>query len=193
MTVSRSLRYVAFALMALFGLVGGLFVIGETFTDPGGWTAVWLTALWLLPLAALALFALLRPQQAGPVLVVATGLVLAFAVADSLLRIIPRDEWGPVTAVSVFSVGVALAFLGLHRARLAGLLMVVAALTQFAAIALGFVVHGGGDGPGPGAMLGGSSGVMVTPLLLAGALFLLADGSEHRPPARRTTGHQPAH
>lgn len=172
MPSSKILTYVAFALMALFGLLGGAFVLGEVFTDPGGWTAVWLSALWVVPLVGLSLFGLLRPETAGPVLVVVTAVVAVFTLADSLLDIIPRDDWGPVAAIVVFTLGVTLAFLGLHRALLAGSLMVGIALTQLVATLAGAAVHAAGDGAGAG--LGGSSGVVVLPLLVIGALFVEA-------------------
>ena len=175
MRAATVLRYVAFSLMALFGLFGGLFVAGETFDDPGGWLAVGVTALWVLPLAALALFAVRRPAAAGPVLVGSTACAVLFTLADSAFGIIPRDDWGPVAAIVVFALGVALAFLGLHRAELAGLLMVVAALGQLAATAIGV----GDEGPGPGARLGGSSGVVILPLLVVGLLFLIAGSLGH--------------
>jgi hypothetical protein len=167
--------------MAVFGLLGGLFVAGYAFEDPGGWAAVGMTALWVLPLVALSVFALLRPEAAAPAFIWVTFAVGLFTLADSAFGVIPRDEWGPVAAVVVFALGVALAFLGLHRAGLAGLLMIVTGLVQFAAIAVGVTVHESGDGPGPGAMLGGSSGVVVMPLLLVGALFLLSGLLDHRP------------
>jgi hypothetical protein len=180
--------------MAVFGLLGGLFVAGYAFEDPGGWAAVGMTALWLLPLVALSVFALLRPEAAAPVFVWVTVAVGLFTPADSLFGLIPRDEWGPVAVVGVFALSVALAFLGLHRAGLAGLLMIVTGLVQLAAIVVGVVVHEPGDGPGPGAMLGGSSGVVVMPLLLVGALFLLSGLVDHEPlrpgPAPRV---RPAH
>ncbi len=172
MPSSKILTYVAFTLMALFGLLGGAFVLGEVFTDPGGWTAVWLSALWVVPLVGLSLFALLRPETAGPVLVVVTAVVALFTLADSLLDIIPRDDWGPVAAIVVFTLGVTLAFLGLHRALLAGSLMVGIALAQLVATLAGAAVHAAGDGAGAG--LGGSSGVVVLPLLVIGALFVEA-------------------
>lgn len=173
MPSSKVLTYVAFTLMALFGLLGGAFVLGEIFTDPGGWTAVWVSALWLVPLVGLSAFALLRPEAAGPVLVVVTTVVALFTLADSLVGLIPRDDWGPVAAIVVFTLGVTLAFLGLHRALLAGSLMVGIALAQLVATLAGVAVHAG-DGPGPGAGLGGSSGVVVLPLLVIGALFVEA-------------------
>ena len=168
---AKVLRYVAFTLMALFGLFGGLFVAGEAFSDPGGWQAVAMTAAWALPLIALSVFSLRRPAEAGPVFVGATALVVLFTLADSAFGIIPRGT-GPFGAVVVFAIGVALAFLGLHRAELAGLLMVVAGLAQLAA-----TVIGRGSEPGP--MFGGSSGVVVLPILLVGLLFLLAGALGH--------------
>jgi len=169
---AKVLRYVAFTLMALFGLFGGMFVAGEAFLDPGGWQAVAMTAAWALPFIALSVFALRRPAAAGPVFVGATALVVLFTLADSAFGIIPRDSWGPVAAVVVFAIGVALAFLGLHRAELAGLLMVVAGLAQLAATVIG-------RGSEPGAMFGGSSGVVVLPILLVGLFFLLAGALGH--------------
>jgi hypothetical protein len=168
---AKVLRYVAFTLMALFGLFGGLFVAGEAFSDPGGWQAVAMTSAWALPIIVLSVFALRRPAAAGPVFVGATTLVVLLTLADSAFGIIPRGT-GPVGAVVVFAIGVALAFLGLHRPELAGLLMVVAGLAQLAATVIGRASE-------PGAMFGGSSGVVVLPILLVGLLFLLAGTLGH--------------
>lgn len=181
MTGARALRYVAFGLMAFFGLIGGLFVVGEAFTDPGGWTAVLMSAAWLVPAVALAVFAVRRPAPAARVMVGLVATVVAFSIADSMFGIIPEDDWGPVTAVVVFATGVVVAFLGLRRALLAGVLMVGLAAGQVVAILVSLAVHLGSDGDGPpaGAMLGGSSGVMIMPVLLAGALFVVAGTAAH--------------
>ncbi|HEX6247957.1 MAG TPA: hypothetical protein VFZ64_08820 [Nocardioidaceae bacterium] len=177
---AKAVRYTAFTLMTLFGLLGGLFVAGYAFEDPGGWTAVLMTAAWVVPMVGLSVLALLRAERAALVLVGATAVVIAFSLADSAFGIIPRDDWGPVTAVAVLALGVTLAFLGLHRAALAGVLMIVTALGQLAATALGYAVHGVGEGgPGLGAMLGGSSGVVVLPILLVGILFMVAASLGH--------------
>jgi hypothetical protein len=174
MRLAKILRRTAFTFMMVFGLVGTLFVAGYAFEDPGGLTAVWMTAAWVLPMAALAGLALLRPETGGPVLTFATVLVLGFTVIDSVVGVVPRDDVGPVAAITVFALAVALAALGLHRAKLAGVLMVTTALAQLAATALGVLVHENGEGPGLGALLGTSSGVVVVPVLIAGAAFWLA-------------------
>jgi hypothetical protein len=178
---AKVLRYGAFTLMTLFGLLGGLFVAGYAFDDPGGWPAVAMTALWVVPLVALSVFAVRSPAAAGPVFVGATAVAVLFTLADSALGIIPRDDWGPVAAIAVFAIAVALAFLGLHRAVLAGLLLVAIGLAQLAATVMGVAIHvsGDGEGPGPGAMLGGSSGVVILPILLVGLLFLFAGSLDH--------------
>lgn len=178
---ARIVRYVAFGAMALFGLVGGLFAAGYAFEDPGGWTAVAMTVLWVLPVALLVLLALLRPAAAGPVFVGVTAVVATATVLDAAFALVPRDAWGPVGAVSVLGLGVALAFLGLHRAGLAGLLMVVLGLAQLLATVLAHLGEAPGEGPGLGAMLGGSSGVVVPPLLVVGALFLVSGRLAHEP------------
>lgn len=188
---SKVLRYTAFGMMVLFGLLGGLFVAGYAFEDPGGWTAVLMTVGWVLPMLALIAYALVRKQAAGPVFVAVTAFVGLGTVLDSLVTIVPRDSWGPVLAVTVFSLGVALAFLGLYRTRLAGLLLVALALVQLVATALVHLVHGelfAAEGPGLMALLGGSSGVVVLPLLVVGVLFLMSDSLGHEP---RTRAHRP--
>jgi hypothetical protein len=179
--VARIVRYVAFGAMVLFGLGGGLFAAGYAFEDPGGWTAVAMTVLWVLPVALLVLLALLRPAAAGPVFVGVTAVVATATVLDAAFELVPRDAWGPVGAVSVLGLAVALAFLGLHRAGLAGLLMVVLGLAQLLATVLPHLGQPPGEGPGLGAMLGGSSGVVVLPLLVDGALFLVSGRLAHEP------------
>ena len=168
------LRRVAFGVMAVFGLFGTLFVAGETFADPGGWAAAGVTALWLVPMLGLVALAVLRPELSARVMVPVTLVVAVATVADAAFALVPRDSWGPVAAIAVFATAVVLGFLGLHEAGLAGRLIVGLALAQLVATVLTPMLHGRGEG-GPGASLGGSSGVVVMPLLLVGALFLVSD------------------
>lgn len=190
MTVAKTLRYVAFGLMALFGLLGSAFVIGETFMDPGGWPAFWVSCLWVVPMLGLSVFALRRPEKAGRVLPVVTAVVLVLVIVDALFGVVPRDDWGPVAAVAVFALGVALGCLGLHRPGQAGLLMVVVAVVMLVAVIGNVVMHQTGALP-PGPGLGGSSGAVVMPLLVVGVMFLVAAALAHEPVQPRSS--QPSH
>lgn len=174
MRIAKVLRRTAFTFMMAFGLLGTLFVAGYALDDPGGLTGIGMTAAWVLPMATLGALALVRPDTGAPVLTFATVMVLGFTLVDGIVGVVPRDDVGPVAAITVFALAVALAALGLRRAKLAGVLMVVTALVQLGATVLGAVVHGVGEGPGPGALLGSSSGVVVLPVLVAGAAFWLA-------------------
>jgi hypothetical protein len=194
--VAAVVRYVAFGLMLVFGVVAGAFVVGVTFDDPGGAGAVALTAAWLLPLVALSVFAFLRPDGAVPVLVGLTALVGLFVALDASLGLVPRGQ-GPVDAVAVFALGVALGVLGLHRPRPAGFLLLLLAGMMLVGLAGSVLAHGGEQGAGT---LGGSSGVVTVPAILVGALFMLAGtleppqavsdtpSAEERPASSRATG-----
>lgn len=174
MRIAKVLRRTAFTFMMAFGLLGTLFVAGYALDDPGGLTGIGMTAAWVLPMVTLGALALVRPDTGAPVLTFATVMVLGFTLVDGIVGVVPRDDVGPVAAITVFALAVALAALGLHRAKLAGVLMVTTSLVQLGATVLSAVVHGVGEGPGPGALLGSSSGVVVLPVLVAGAAFWLA-------------------
>ena len=176
------LKATAFTWLMLVGLFGGAFVVAETVDDPSGSAAIVLVASWLAPLVAFAVLASLRPATAQPVFVVATLLVAVFSLADASWEIIPRDDWGPLAAVAVFALGVALGFLGLRRPTPAGLMLVVAALAQLGAVLMR------SDGAGP-RLVGGSSGVVILPLLVGGVLFLLAGRRGGARSDTRAQGH----
>jgi hypothetical protein len=170
---SRILGYLAFAVMTVYAVLAGGFILGETFIDTGALTGVGVSLLWAVPLVGLSVLAARRPDTAAEVLVVLTGLVAVFALANAVLGLVPGDV-GPVAAIMVFTLGVALGFLGLHRALPAGLLMLAAVAAQLAATVLAHAMHGIGVGPGPGAMLTTSSRSVVLPLVAVGLLYLLA-------------------
>lgn len=182
--VDNTLRYAAFGWMMLVGLFGGAFVAGETFDDPGGWAAVLMVASWLLPLLGLAALALLRATIAEGVFVAATVVVALFTLADSAFGIIPRDDWGPVAAITVFALAIALGFLGLRRPALAGILLLGVGVAQAGAVLLVRVGIGGDRVFG-----GGSSSIVIVPVLIGGALYVLAGRRDmgtigRRPPSR---------
>jgi hypothetical protein len=175
---ARILRYVAFGLAMLYAVLGGAFVIGETFADPGGAAAAGLVASWLVPLVALVALVLLRPDRAATVLVWVTGAVVVFVLLAGTL-VDPRGQTDPMGAIAVFALAVALAFHGVRRPRPAGMLLVAAAAALAVAALLDAAVHGHRTG------IGGSAAAVVLPVLVIGGLFLLAGALEHR-----TTGPQ---
>ena len=61
---ARILKRTGFGVMAFITASFGLFIVGETFTDPGGWQAFGLVAAWAVPLTALAAAAWWRPGWA---------------------------------------------------------------------------------------------------------------------------------
>ena len=128
---ARFLRWAGFGLVV--GIAGffALFVVGETFTDPGGWRAVALVAAWVLPLAVCCVIVWWRPDAGVWLLAVLTALVLAWDVwlaidPDTWRRI--EDENGPVHAIAVLTLAAAVALLGLERTRAAGVLLVLIAV-----------------------------------------------------------------
>lgn len=177
---AKFFKYTAFTLMTLFGVLGGLFAAGYAFEDLELALAIGLTAAWVVPMIGLSVFALRAHDLAPRVFVGLTALAVLLTLFDSAVGLVPRDDVGPVASIAVLVLGVGLASLGLRRASLAGLLMVVLALGQFAATLLGHLGEWtGGEGPGMGDMLGGSSGVVVAPVLMAGVLFLAAGALAH--------------
>jgi hypothetical protein len=175
---AKVLKVVGVTLVWLLGLFGTLFIAGETLDDPGGVTGLALVLSWAVPMTALSVFALARPHRAVRVLALALLLVAVFSVVDAVAQVVPRDEWGPVATVAVFTVAVPSGLLGLNRAREAGLLLLGAAGLQALTLAIEAVTQD--DGRPFGAALGGSNGVLVLPLLVVAALFL-ASGATQRP------------
>lgn len=189
--LARTLRIVAVVLTALIGFVATAFVVGETFDDPGGMTAVGLSAAWVVPMLALVLLVLWRPDLATWLLPALTAVVAVFVLLDASLGLVPRDV-GPLDGLLVLVLAVPTGLLGWRRPRLAGFSLVAMSVLLLVASALTRT------GAPLTAILGGSSGVLVLPLLLVGGLLVLAwlleSPEPHepqdrvRPPAGTTTG-----
>lgn len=137
---SSILRRAGFIVMAATTLFFGLFVVGETFMNPGGWEAVGLVAAWAIPLAALAAIAWFRPDWAVWVFAV----LIAGLVAMSIWFALDPDGWrafedrnGPIRDVITFVVAAAVALLGLKRTRAAGLMLLVLGTVPLAIMSLG--------------------------------------------------------
>ena len=183
---AKVLRYAAFTLMMLVGLLGALFVAGYAFSDLSIWVAIASTAAWLLPTVLLAVVVLRHPNESAPWLVALTALVAVLTVLDSVFAVVDRDALGPVAPIAVSALAVSLAVLGLRRASLAGLLLVLLGVTQLGATALGFGGEArGGGGPTLGDLLTMSGGVVVAPVVVVGLLYLVAGALSHESPRIR--------
>lgn len=170
--MAKALRWTAFGIMALTSVFFGAFLVGETLSDPGGWTAVLLITAWAVPLVALCALAWWRPRVAQRVLGVLTGVLIAasvwFTIAPSAWRSV-ENQHGPVRAVAVWVVAAPVAVLGLKLGRAAGVLLLLAG-------GIPLVLSGLGGGHGGF----GSLGAAVTPALVSGLLYLLAASVDPR-------------
>lgn len=189
------LKTVATVVMGAFALLAGLFVVGETVMDPGGWEAVGLVSLWLVPLVALSLLAWWRPGAAawllGGLALVALGLLVWSALDPEAWREFEGAR-GPVLAIGLFAVSVPVAVLGWHRPLVAGVELIGLGLAPLVSVGV-LAVTGASDG----GMVAPQSGltILVSPLLLVGALFLVAgsvsDTGEPAPPHGAGRGRAP--
>jgi hypothetical protein len=158
-------RVVALVFALATSTLFGLFVILETFNDPGGWKAVGLVSLWLVPLAALAGVGWYRPHRARLPIALAVALVLSMA----MWRAVDLGAWrrfedrhGPVAAVAAFALGAALAFYAYRRPRLGGALMVLIGAAPPVLSSFGSA----------GVHSGASIVLLGVPAVVAGLLFL---------------------
>ena len=163
MRLSRVLLWVAFGFLAAFGLLGSLFIIGETMSDPGGVSGVLMVMLWLVPMAVASTVCLVWPRVGrwvglGCVALVAT-LWLWYALDQDWWRTL-MDDRGPVIGIVTFALGLPLACLGLHLPRLAGALLLVAGAIPLLAVF---------------GQTATSATIAGIPFLITGALFLLSD------------------
>lgn len=137
---ARILKRAGFGLMAFVTAFFGLFVIGETFADPGGWKALGWVAAWALPLAALAAVAWYRPDWATLLFAVLIAAVIAvsiwFAVNPEGWRAF-EDRHGPIRAIISFVLAAAVALLGLKRTAVAGAMLLILGVVPMAVSSLG--------------------------------------------------------
>ena len=115
MRLSRVLLWVAFGILAAFGLLGSLFIIGVTMSDPGGVTGVLLVMLWLVPMAVASTVCLVWPRVGGWVGLGCVALVatlwLWYALDQDWWRSL-MDDRGPVIGIVTFALGCPLRALG---------------------------------------------------------------------------------
>jgi hypothetical protein len=173
------LRRAGFGLMALSTFFFGAFVIGDTFTDPGGWKAAGLVAAWAVPLAGLAALSWFRPGWAVYVLAVlsvtAIGVSVWFAISPAGWRSF-EDRNGPIGAIVTFVLVAAIAVLGLKRTSVAGVLLLAVGVIPVVVSSLGSFLG-----------LASLSVVSAAPVI-AGVLYLLSAHMAKRPAPSAHTG-----
>lgn len=165
---AETLRWIGFGIVAAFSALAGLMLIGETLTEPGGWTGIGLVAAWLVPFAGLVVLAFLRPALAVPVLAVASLVPVAsgvWAMVDFEGHRAWQDDLGPIDLVVTLVIGAALAVVGLSRPRDAGWLMIIITLAP----ALLSIIGAGAD---RGFAL--SVSLITAPVMICGVLYLWA-------------------
>jgi hypothetical protein len=163
---ARFLKWAGFTLMALSTVFAGAFIVGETFTDPGGGKAAGLVAAWAVPLLVLAALAWYRPGWAVRVLAVLTAAVIGMSV---WFAVSPRGK-GPTEAVLTFALAAAIALLGLKRTATAGVLLLVVGIVP---VAVSSLVRGHGG-------FGSLAAVSFAPVV-TGVLYLLSALMTGRP------------
>ena len=188
MRTTSVLAWVGFAVTVVFLGLAGLMVAGYTLSDPGGWTGVGLTALWVVPTLGLVALSFYRPDTAIPVLALASLVPIGFGVWTLVDYDGARgweDQNGPVGLVFVLAIGLPLAVEGLSRPTPAGLMML-----GITVVPLVLSVIGAGSEWGQAL----SIGLIAAPVVIGGVLYLLAGrprtGSHaHGGRPRLLTGH----
>ena len=142
---ARALVTIALILGALVSVALVLFIGGEMLSDPGGWQSVGWLAAWLVPSLGLAVFALLAPRIAYPVLVIAVGVVIAAAfgsmyAADAVWAF--EDTHGPLSLLVEIGIVIPVVALGRAMPRQAGWLLVLAIAAPLLLQAIRFGIVG---------------------------------------------------
>lgn len=161
---ARSLRRSGFGFMLVYVAFGSLFIIGETFSDPGGWAAVGWVALWLVPMVSISLFAWFHSDRAEPILMALTGVIVASSVwyaIDSHAGRAFENNHGPVRGIAIFALSAALAAFGYRRPRRGGMLLLVAGAIP---ILVSTLASGG--------LAMSSLGALAAPAIITGVLYL---------------------
>ena len=181
--VAKFIRRLALTVTALFAGFGILFASGYIFEDPGGWAAALIFAAMVVPLVGLTVAAVRKPEPTLQVVTAGVALVIVYGVIGLFVDLIE----GPDLPLVALVLSVPIAVIGQRQAKRAGELLLVLAAVPFALLLIQRVVRE--DGAPLDAALGGSSGVIVIPLAVFGALFLLAWAIERSAPAPPATSH----
>lgn len=194
-TVATVLRRTALLVTALFSLGGLLFALGYAYEDLALVAALALTAAIVVPLAGLTILARRRPDIAPVVLATAVGLFALYAVLGMFVDIIEAPDIPVIALVLALPIAV----LGQRQPLWAGVLMLVLAAFPFIQVLARMFREVPLDRPPLGALLTGSTGIVVVPLATFGILFLIAGAlgrgrpdagqGQVQPPAREPQPH----
>lgn len=194
-TTSTVLRRIGLVLTALLSIGGILFGLGYAFADLPLVQALLITAAIVVPLVGLSLMAWRSPQLAPKVLTIGVGLFAVWAVIGIFVDIIN----GPDVSLIALVLALPVAVMGQRRATWSGVLLLALAVFPFLQVLVRALRDTAEQGPPLGALLGGSTGIVVVPLAVLGLVFLLAGGIGHEvpttdeapvlPPAREPQPH----
>lgn len=174
----KNIRKIALYMMLGFAVLGGLFIAGESMSNPGGLRGIVFTAAWLFPMVVGSWLAWRRPRIAFPLLLVwalgILGLLLWQAIAPDWWHTILNSD-GPIISVAIFAVATPLAILGYtRRTRFVGLILVgMPILANLAAANTG-------DNSHAPIIRGGSTMASTLPAFIAGVLYLFASFADKR-------------
>ncbi len=163
-TLAAFLRGTALVFIAACTAVITLFLAGDTIADPGGWQTAALIALWLVPLAVLAVLAWWQPGWATAVLAILLAGAVALAVwyaADPAAWIGYENQHGPVRAVVSFVLLLPAGLLGWRRPLTGAVLLLVLGLAPAGIVAVS-------------AHLAASFAAISGPAAIGGLLYLFA-------------------
>lgn len=170
-----ALRWVG--LVVTLGFVGlvTLFVGGYAVTDPGGWVGIGGTAGLVLVILGLSVLAWYRPVGALALLAVAACAPVAFglwSLVDYSAAHAWEDSHGPASLVLVVAICAPAAVAGLFRPRAAGYLILTVSVVPLLLEAVGATSH---------FYEPLTVGLVLTPLVASGILFLLAGRKQYHP------------
>jgi hypothetical protein len=188
--LAHVLRITGVVLTSLFAGLGILFAAGYAFEDPGGWQGVALFALAVVPLGVLTWAARKHPAVALRWVLAGVVLLFAWPLVERFVDLVDM----PVVPQAALVLSVPAAVLGLRNARRGAELLLLIAASPALAMVMRMVEARGPEGEGPslGDALGWSSGIVVVPLLLFAAIFLVASLLDPQRPEVGGTSDAPA-
>lgn len=156
--------YVAFCILAL------LFIFGESTNDPGDSNPYLVIAMCAVSAVVLLLLTFKKVRYLQPMFIALSIIAIAMSFATTFFP----DWWGsfrntngPVLGVAILILSLALAIWARQESRIAGFLMVLITLAPLIAeMILIREIH-----------LGGSTGALSVPGVIAGFLILLGSGT----------------